>query len=143
MDRLQQILTSSSDPCEKQNADGVIGFIRFRLEPVVEYFLYIVGMLIILVGAVEVLVVGVKNLLSKQTKWTREEIIMRMRIRFSELITLGLTFILGAEVVRMFRIPNLIQLFRVTLIILLRQLISLFLDKDVQRLRKEFPNIVD
>ena len=113
----------------------VVDFIKFGVEPFIEYSLYIVGMATIVVGVVTAIWTGLENLRSMDF----DERTTEMRIQLSESIALGLTFILGAEVVKSFRIPTLYQLLRVSLLVLLRQLITYFLDEDVKRLRGQFP----
>lgn len=114
----------------------VVNFIKFSVEPFVEYTLYVIGMTTIVVGVVTSIATGFRTL----DRMDFDERTTEMRIQLSESIALGLTFILGAEVVKSFRIPTLYQLLRVSLLVLLRQLITYFLDKDVQRLRSQFPS---
>ena len=137
--RITTMLAQDPDPCFKLDDKGAVGFIKYKVEPVFEYTLYVIGMLVILAGAINSLVTGYKDMKFKHK--TQDEVFTHMRVRLSETISLGLTFILGAEVVKTFRVPNVYQLIKVTLLVLLRQLITYFLDKDVIRLRKEFPNL--
>jgi len=123
-----------------KGAQPVADFIRFKMEPFFEYVLYVLGILIIIVGAIMAIYTGIKE--TRGNKKTQDEILTLMRIRVSENISLGLTFILGAEVIKTFRVPNMYQLIKVALLVLLRQLITYFLDKDVAHLRKEFPNLI-
>ena len=117
----------------------VVNFIKFKMEPFFEYSLYILAMIIIIFGAVDSIVVGWQTRKGK----TMDETLAYMRIRLSETITLGLTFILAAEVIKTFRVPNMYQLLKVALLVLLRQLITHFLDKDVSRLKKEYPGLIE
>jgi uncharacterized membrane protein len=117
----------------------IVNFIRFKFEPVIEFSLYTIGMLTIFIGSIMVVETDVRDW--KEGKLTFDERTSKMRIQLSEIIALALTFILGAEVVKSFRIPTLFQLLKVSLLVLLRQLITYFLDSDVTRLRKEFPTI--
>lgn len=138
MDALHKILTT--DPTDSgTKPSGAVGFIRFTLEPLVEYALYTIGMLTIVVGTIIAIATGIKEW--REGKLNFDERTSKMRIQLSEIIALGLTFILGAEVVKTFRIPTLFQLIKVSLLVLLRQMITYFLDKDVARLRKEFPKV--
>lgn len=138
MKKVNRFLQSNPDPCENPNPGGAVEFIKYQLEPVVEYFLYVVGIFVIVGGALNSLHTGWKD---RKTKENMDEILTHMRIRMSETVTLGLTFILGAEVVKTFRVPNLYQLIKVALLVLLRQLITYFLDKDVVRLKKQYPDL--
>ena len=117
----------------------VVNFIKFKLEPFFEYSLYILAMIVIVLGAIDAVVVGWRSRKGK----TMDETLAYMRIRLSETITLGLTFILAAEVIKTFRVPNMYQLLKVTLLVLLRQLITYFLDGDVSRLKKEYPGLIE
>lgn len=140
MDKIQQILTTdpSDDP---STSSPIVNFIRFKVEPVVEYSLYIIGLITIVIGTIVAIYSGLKQW--KNSSLNYDERTTLMRIKLSETIALGLTFILGAEVVKTFRIPTMFQLIKVSLLVLLRQLITYFLDKDVERLRKQFPNLQD
>jgi uncharacterized membrane protein len=119
--------------------NDIVNFVKFKLEPFFEYSLYILAMIIIIFGAIDAIVVGWRTRKGK----TMDETLAYMRIRLSETITLGLTFILAAEVIKTFRVPNMYQLLKVALLVLLRQLITHFLDKDVSRLKKEYPGLIE
>lgn len=127
-----------NDPGEMEEEGEIVNFIKYDVEPVIEYTLYILGMVIIVFGAINSIYLGFKE---RGKDKNADEILAYMRIRLSETITLGLTFILGAEVVKTFRVPNIYQLIKVALLVLLRQMITHFLDKDVSNLRKEYPNL--
>ena len=122
---------------EPEPISPIIKFIRFKIEPTIEYTLYGIGMATIVVGTFLSIKTGIQEWREKNL--TFDEITSKMRIQLSETISLGLTFILGAEVVKTFRIPTLFQLLKVSLLVILSQMITYFLDKDVLRLRKEFP----
>lgn len=134
----------TKDLTNDENVSGKVrvatDFIRFKVEPIVEYTLYVLGILIILVGAISALITGFNEMKAKEK--SRDEVLTLMRIRLSEAITLGLTFILGAEVAKTFRVPNMYQLIKVALLVVLRQLITYFLDRDIAHLRKEFPGLI-
>ena len=115
----------------------IVNFIKYNLEPFFEYSLYILAMIVIILGAIDAIVIGWGSRKGKPM----DETLAYMRIRLSETITLGLTFILAAEVIKTFRVPNMYQLLKVTLLVLLRQLITHFLDKDVARLKQEYPGL--
>ena len=117
----------------------IANFIKYKLEPFFEYALYVLGMIAIILGAIDAIVVGWRTRKEK----TQDESLAYMRIRLSETITLGLTFILAAEVIKTFRVPNIYQLLKVALLVLLRQMITHFLDKDVFRLKQEYPGLID
>jgi len=137
--QLHQILSDVPESIAPENNSPMVNLIRFRLEPFIEYSLYTIGMLTIVIGAVNAIIIGVREL--REKKLTYDERTSKMRIQLSESIALGITFILGAEVVKSFRIPTFMQLIKVSILVLLRQLITYFLDQDVARLRAEFPNI--
>jgi len=137
MDKVHKVLKSDPGPIE--NEGGTIGFIKYEVEPFFEYTLYVMGMAIIMFGALNSLYIGWKE---REGDKSADEILAYMRIRLSESITLGLTFILGAEVVKTFRVPNIYQIIKIALLVLLRQMITIFLDKDVARLRVEYPNLI-
>ena len=133
----------SADEKVSGKTQPVADFIRFKMEPFFEYVLYVLGILIIIIGAIMVIVTGANEMREKRArKKTPDEILTLMRIRLSEYLSLGLTFILGAEVIKTFRVPNMYQLIKVALLVLLRQLITFFLDKDVAHLRREFPTLI-
>lgn len=103
-----------------------------------EYLLYVVGMATILLGAGGAIWTGI----TQKTKGrSAGQALTLARVHLSQSLTLALTFILGAEILKTFRVPNIFQLIKVTLLVLLRQLITYFLDKDVLRLRGEFRNM--
>jgi uncharacterized membrane protein len=134
----------TKDLSEDENIAGearpIANFVKFKMEPFFEYVLYVLGILIIIAGAINSLIIGYQEMKSK--KRSQDEIFTLMRIRLSETISLGLTFILGAEVIKTFRVPNMYQLIKVALLVFLRQLITYFLDKDVSHLRTEFPGLI-
>ena len=117
-----------------KNQNKAVSFFKYTLEPFISYALYFIAIIIIVWGVVQTMVVGAKDAMDK-TK-TQEQIIADMRIALSENIALALTFILAAEVMNTFRVPNLFQLIKVALIVLLRELITYFLDAEVERLKK-------
>lgn len=138
MDKVQQILMA--DPStDTDTSSPIVSFIRFKVEPVVEYSLYTIGLLTIVIGTIVAIYTGLEQW--KDKSLTYDERTSLIRIKLSETIALALTFILGAEVVKTFRIPTMFQLIKVSLLVLLRQLITYFLDKDVERLRKQFPKL--
>ncbi len=137
---LKELLTDEPTSSEG-DSQGFAKFVKFKMEPVFEYTLYVIGIVIILAGAIDAVALGVNGAIIKK-KRTPDEVLTMMRIRLSETISLGLTFILGAEVIKTFRVPNIYQLIKVALLVLLRQLITYFLDRDVARLRKEFPGLM-
>ena len=101
--------------------------------PILELLLYIFGLIVIVVSTITAIIKSI-NKLTDPTKLNEEELSV-LRIYLSESYTLALTFILGAEIIKTFRIPNNYQLIRTTLLVLLRQLIVHFLDSDVIKLR--------
>ena len=85
-----------------------------------EYTLYGIGIATIVVRTFISIKTGIQELRKKNL--TFDEITSKMRIQLSETIALGLTFILGAEVVKTFRIPTLFQLLKVSLLVILKNL---------------------
>ena len=112
--------------------------VKYQIEPVLEYGLYLMGITTIILGAIMAVVTGAQDIRKKRSI---SESLTHMRVHLSQSLTLSLTFILGAEILKTFRVPNLFQLIKVMGVVLLRQLITYFLDKDVLRLRKEFPDL--
>ena len=129
-----------SNPGSMEDEGVVIDFIKYDVEPFFEYTLYIMGIVIIMFGALNSIYIGFKE---KEKGRNANEVLAYIRVRLSETITLGLTFILGAEVVKTFRVPNIYQLIKVALLVLLRQMITHFLDNDISYLRSEYPDIFD
>ena len=107
---------------------------KYQIEPIIENLLYLVGIVIILVGSIDSIRRGIIE--EKKGEKSTDKILTDIRIELSETLTLALTFILGAEIVKSFRVPNIYQLIKITVLVLLRQLITFFLDKDVERLKK-------
>lgn len=116
----------------KGTGAGVQTFVQSTLEPWVENILYFGAMLVIIIGAINTIVLRFHEEGKKQT----DDIIADMRIQFSEVIALSLTFVLAAEVVKTIRTPTMHQVIRSSIIALLRQFIVYFLDKDIERLRR-------
>ena len=116
----------------KSAGAGVQTFVQSTLEPWVENILYFGAMLVIVSGAINTIVLRFREEGKKQT----DDIITDMRIQFSEVIALSLTFVLAAEVVKTIRTPTMHQVIRSSIIALLRQFIVYFLDKDIERLRR-------
>lgn len=114
--------------------DKIQHTIKYKVEPFFEYTLNILGVCIVVGGAVASLVTGFRDA-QKKKSW--DVIASRMRVHMSQAITLALTFILGAEVMKTFRVTNMYQVLKVTALVILRQLITYFLDKDVERLKSE------
>ena len=108
-------------------------FLKTKVEPLIENSLYIIGIIVIVVGSIHSIIIGLRG----RSKNKGYDLIMtEMRIQLSESFALALTFILGAEIVKTFRVPNLFQVIKVTLLVLLRQLITYFLDKEAEKLRR-------
>ena len=138
MEDVHNFMKKDSSSEEIGGSSEHINFIKYKIEPFFEYALYFMGMLAIILGAINAIVVGWRTRREK----TQDESLAYMRIRLSETITLGLTFILAAEVIKTFRVPNIYQLLKVALLVLLRQMITHFLDKDVSRLKQEYPGLI-
>ena len=109
--------------------------LNFDNTPIIELLLYIFGLIVIVISTINGLIRSIGRLIYPTNK--NEKVLSDLRIYLSESYTLALTFILGAEIVKTFRIPNNYQLIRVTLLVLLRQLIVYFLDSDIIKLKKE------
>ena len=110
--------------------------LKHNIEPIIENVLYITGILIILAGSIDSIRRGIIRIQEKEK--SIDEILTNVRVELSETLTLALTFILGAEIVKTFRVPNLYQLIKVSILVLLRQLITHFLDTDVEKLRRKY-----
>lgn len=117
---------------ENQNLSGFTKIMKSNIIPFIENSFYIIGIIVILYGAISSIYLG---LMSFYHSKNLDKSLNITRIQLSETFALGLTFILGAEIVKTFRIPNLYQLIKVSLLVLLRQLIVYFLDKDVKKLK--------
>jgi len=135
---MEGVHTFMSEDLNSGGEGEIVNFVKYNLEPFFEYGLYVLAMIVIILGAVDAIVIGWGSRKGKST----DETLAHMRIRLSETITLGLTFILAAEVIKTFRVPNMYQLLKVALLVLLRQLITHFLDKDVSRLKQEYPGLI-
>lgn len=116
----------------KGTGAGVQTFVQSTLEPWFENILYFGAMLVVIIGAIDTIMLYFREEGKKQT----DDIIADMRIQFSEAIALSLTFVLAAEVVKTIRVPTMQQVVRISIIVLLRQFIAYFLDKDIERLRR-------
>ena len=58
------------------------------------------------------------------------------RIRLGDSINLGLTFLLASDIVKTIRIPSYYQLGRVVILVLIREFVTYYLDRELRELRK-------
>lgn len=135
MEKVNKYL-SENPGADIEPSNKFIDFIKYKFEPVIEYFMYILGIIIIFAGSINSIVIFFVE--KKKSEKNIDHIIAKMRVQLAEAISLGLTFILAAEVIKTFRVPNLFQLIKIVMLVLLRQIITWFLDKDVERLRKNY-----
>ena len=110
-------------------------FYKDKFSPIIESTFYFIGILVIIYGAIDTFVYSYKNYLKRKDD-DYEYFISDIRIRLSSSFSLALTYILGAEIIKTFRIPNIKQLVKITGLIFIRQLVSYFLDKDVKNLKQ-------
>ena len=113
---------------------STILYYRDRLSPFLETTFYMIGILVIIYGAIDTFIFIYNNYTRENVNY--EYFVWDIRIRLSSSFTLALTYILGAEIIKTFRIPNIEQLIKITALLLVRQLITYFLDNDVHNLRK-------
>jgi uncharacterized membrane protein len=108
-----------------------------KISPLIESFFYFMGAMIILYSGIDTLIYAIKNRKRKYYDHS-EYFVWDLRIRLSSAFALALTYILGAEIIKTFRNPNMHQLIRITSILIIRQIITFFLDRDVHELRTLF-----
>jgi len=101
---------------------------------VAEHILYGVTMLVIVFGAARSIWDGLSE--ACRGEGTPEEQMDRVRLELSGSLSLGLTFFVGAEIIKTFRVPHWKQLLKVVVLILIRQLLTWSLDRDMEKLQK-------
>ncbi len=106
-----------------------------RVAVFAEQGLYAVTIAVIVLGALQAL--GVWAVAAARREGSPPEQMDRARLQLSSSMTLGLTFFVGAEIVKTFRVPRWPQLVKVVLLILIRQLLTYFLDSDTARLKAQ------
>lgn len=99
-----------------------------------EQLLYGVTVLVILLGAGRAVWDGFAQACRKEG--SPDEQMDRVRLNLSSSLSLGLTFFVGAEIIKIFRVPNWKQLLKVVVLIMIRQLLTWSLDADAERLQR-------
>lgn len=118
----------------KEDKDtNVVGrYLRGVVAPNIESALYIIAIIVIVVGCIRSLQLAWVN----RKKASFGHLYVMIRTNLSETLILSLTFILGAEIIKTFRIPNLYQIIKVSILVMLKQMIVYFLEQDVSHLRR-------
>jgi len=105
-----------------------------RTSVVAEHVLYAVTMLVIVLGAARAIWDGLAE--ACRSERTHNEQMDQVRLELSGSLSLGLTFFVGAEIIKTFRVPHWKQLLKVVVLILIRQLLTWSLDADTEKLRR-------
>ena len=123
---------------KEDKATNVAGrYLRGVVAPNIESALYIIAIIVIGVGCIRSLQLAWMN----RKKASFGHLYAMIRTNLSETLILSLTFILGAEIIKTFRIPNLYQIIKVSILVVLRQMIVYFLDQDVSHLHRVYPGL--
>jgi uncharacterized membrane protein len=99
-----------------------------------EHVLYGVTMLVIVLGAARAIWDGISEACRREG--TTDEQTDRVRLELSGALSLGLTFFVGAEIIKTFRVPHWKQLLKVVVLILIRQLLTWSLDTETEKLQR-------
>lgn len=118
--------------CDNKFDNEFTKFTKCKIEPIIESIFYFIGIFIIISSAFYSIYLYFYN---KKNNKDQEDIVIDMRIAISNGIGLGLAFILCGEIIKTYRIPNIIQLIKITTIVLLRQLIVYFADTEIKDLK--------
>jgi uncharacterized membrane protein len=105
-----------------------------RTSVMAEHVLYGVTMLVIVLGAARAIWDGISE--ACRGEGTVDEQMDRVRLELSGALSLGLTFFVGAEIIKTFRVPHWKQLLKVVVLILIRQLLTWSLDADTEKLQR-------
>lgn len=124
------------DPLEKGSANPILVlFMR-----IVEIISSIIAVIIMLIGVIEAAIYLGKSFDSRHKIYYIDHVktndVIQARIKLGDTINLGLTFILAADIVKTIRIPNYYQLGRVVVLVLIREFVTYYLDKELKELRK-------
>ena len=142
---LKNIIKNTShdkeSPKDKFSLIKCNNFLRCKISKVMEECLYFIGIIIIAIGTIDTIIMKIKYI--NKHKDLNEHILTTMRIYMSEYLTLSLTFFLGAEIIKTFRVPNFYQLFKVFALIILKELITFFLDRNLIFLKKFQRDLID
>lgn len=109
-----------------------------RMSMLTEKAFYAVTMLVIVLGALRVIWDGLSN--AWRGRIPPAEQTDRMRLELSGSLSLGLTFFMGAEIIKTFRVPTWMQLLKIVILIAIRQLLTWSLDADSDRLHMRLRN---
>ncbi len=99
-----------------------------------ETALYGVTVIVIVLGAGKALFDGAREACKGEGSYL--EHLNLVRLQLSGALSLGLTFLVGAEIVKTFRVPHWQQLVKVVILIMIRQLVTWSLDSDAEKIQK-------
>ena len=135
---LVNLIFSTGKENKESKVDNVASkYLRGVVTPNIETALHIIAIIVIVVGCVRSLQLAWIN----RKKASFGHIYAMIRTNLSETLILSLTFILGAEIIKTLRIPSLYQIIKVSVLVVLRQMIVYFLDQDVSHLHKVYPSL--
>lgn len=93
-----------------------------------------ITILVILLGVTRSIWDGVSEACHRESSHNEQMDLVRLEVSSS--LSLGLTFFVGAEIIKTFRVPNWQQLLKIVVLILIRQLLTWSLDSETEKLQK-------
>jgi uncharacterized membrane protein len=109
---------------------------------IVEYALYLVAIAVIVIGSYHAATVlyTPTSMNNKSSVFQKGYFLglKRARIVIGEALNMSLTFILAADIIRTVRNPNYWQLGKLIILVLLREFIVYFLNREIQDLRANY-----
>ena len=105
------------------------------------HLILFIAYVIILVGIAEGVIFLIKNAFNDKLDVKvinkRTYNIIETRIKVLNSINLGIVFIIAGDIIKTLYMPNMINLFKVGVLICIREILSLFTHKEIQYLKKE------
>ena len=104
------------------------------------YLALFIAYVIILVGIIEGIVFLIQNATNNKLNIhvldKRTNNIIETRIKVLNSINLGLVFIIAGDIIKTIYIPDMINLIKVIMLICVREILSLFTNKEIEHLKK-------
>jgi len=104
------------------------------------YLALFIAYVIILVGIIEGIVFLIQNATNSKLNIhvldKRTNNIIETRIKVLNSINLGLVFIIAGDIIKTIYIPDMINLIKIIMLICVREILSLFTNKEIEHLKK-------
>lgn len=109
--------------------------ILMKFISIVQFIAYIIAFLLISVGIINSFIHFIMYNLNSNMSYT--SIFKKTRLDLVEMLALSLSFILGAEILRLFYINSYKQLFILTWLVVIKLLLNYFLVREITQINKK------